>query len=228
MEGVGPAAFHPHEAWAALLLPSAALDDPAHDLAHLSRVHANAMRIQAAEGGDAELLGVAAMLHDLVNVEKDSPLRAQASRLSAAAAREAMSPHWDGARLDALAHAVEAHSFSAGIEPRTLEARILRDADRLDGTGALGVARAFVVGGRIGRALYEPGDPRALRRDLDDVAYTLDHFRTKLLRLEGTFLTPTGERLARERLARTRAFLDWFEAEIGLEPEAAPGLTPRV
>lgn len=221
MPGAGPAAFAPHGGWAAILLPGADLDDPAHDLAHLARVHANAMRIQACEGGDAELLGVAAMLHDRVNVEKDSPLRAQASRLSAAAAREVMAAHWAPDRVDALAHAIEAHSFSAGISPRTLEARILRDADRLDGTGALGVARAFVVGGRIGRALYEPDDPRALRRELDDVAYTLDHFRTKLLRLDGTFLTGTGARLARERLARTRAFLDWFEAEIGLEPEAA-------
>ena len=50
---------------------------------------------------------------------------------------------WDGARIDALAHVIEAHSFSAGIEPRTLEARILQDADRLDAIGAVGIARCF-------------------------------------------------------------------------------------
>lgn len=199
--------------------------DPSHDVAHLARVHANAMRIAEGEGGDRELLGVAAILHDCVQVEKDDPRRRLASRMAAERARRLMSRAWDAARLDALAHAIEAHSYSGGVEPRTVEARILRDADRLDQLGALGVARAFQVGGRIGRALYDPADPRAEDRPLDDVAYTLDHFRTKLLLLEEGLVTVEGRRLAAGLAARTREFLDWFEEEIGLPaptPSAAP------
>ena len=86
--------------------------DGSHDTSHLQRVWKNAAAIQAQEGGDAEVLLAATLLHDCVAVEKDSPLRAQASRLSAEKARQVLkSLDWPDAKIDAVAHAVEAHSF---------------------------------------------------------------------------------------------------------------------
>ncbi len=78
---------------------------------------------------------------------------------------------------------IEAHSFSANIETRTLEAKILQDADRLDAIGVIGAARCFYIAGRMGSALYDSNDPMAENRPLDDKNYALDHFRTKLFNL---------------------------------------------
>jgi uncharacterized protein len=76
------------------------------------------------------------------------------------------------------------------------------------------VARCFYVAGRLGRALYDPGDPLALQRPLDDARYTLDHFHTKLLKLASGFQTATGARMAAVRHARLKRFVDEFTEEI--------------
>jgi uncharacterized protein len=216
--------FAPHDALADRLLPLLdAGNDGSHDTAHLARVWANARTIQAEEGGDAELLAAAVLLHDCVHVEKSSPLRSQASRLAAARAREILAGlGWPAARIDQAAHAIEAHSFSAGIAPETLEARILQDADRLEALGAIGIARLFYTAGRMNSLLYDPADPRADHRPLDDRAFAIDHFRAKLLRLEGGFQTGAGRRMAGERTRLVAEFLAAFETEIGL-PGAAGG-----
>jgi uncharacterized protein len=212
-----------YEALAPLLL--AHVDgggDGSHDASHLDRVWANARAIADAEGGDLELIAAAVLLHDCVHVEKSSPLRAQASRLAAERARGVLAGlGWEAGRVAAVAHAIEAHSFSAGIAPATLEARILQDADRLEAIGAIGVARCFYTAGRMGSALYDPADPRGERRALDDRAFAVDHFRAKLLRLGEGFQTAAGARLARERTRLLAEFLAAFEAEIGLAPGCA-------
>lgn len=210
--------FAPLEPLAATLLPHAfePHDDGAHDLSHLYRVWSNVRRITAQEGGDLRLLLAATLLHDCVNVEKSSPLRPQASRLSAERARQILADlHWSASDIEAVAHAIATHSFSAGLTPTTLEARILQDADRLDSLGALGVARTFYVSGRLGRALYDPTDPCASQRGLDDSRFTLDHFQSKLLHLAEGFQTATGRRLAQVRHDRLERFRQELLEEIG-------------
>jgi uncharacterized protein len=210
-------AFFPFHDLASTLLPHAgdANGDGSHDISHLQRVWNNAAAIQAEDGGDAHVLFAATILHDCVPTEKNSSLRAQASRLSAEKAARVLSElDWPQAKIEAVAHAVAAHSFSAGIEPLTLEAKTLQDADRLDAIGMLGVARCFYVAGRMGSALYDPVDPHALERPLDDRRYALDHFRAKLLKLASGFRTATGARLARLRHDRLQRFLDEFADEI--------------
>ncbi|UCJ17769.1 HD domain-containing protein [Pseudomonas sp. MM211] len=197
----------------ALCAPST--DDGAHDLSHLQRVWANVLLLQREEGGDLELLLAAVLLHDCVAVEKDSPLRANASRLSAERAAGVLtSLGWRDERIAAACHAIEAHSFSAAIAPTSLEARILQDADRLDAIGLIGVVRCFHVSGRMGSALYDADDIDALHRPLDDQRFALDHFRTKLLGLASGFQTAAGARLAEQRHARMVTFLDAFREEI--------------
>lgn len=210
--------FAPHQILAANLLSAFGSDttDGSHDLSHILRVWRNAAAILATEpAADAELVLVGVLLHDCVAVEKDSPLRAQASRLAADRAREIMADFdWPAARIDALAHAIEAHSFSAGIETRTLEARILQDADRLDAIGAIGIARCFYTGGRMGSLLYDPDDPAADQRALDDRRYAIDHFPAKLFKVADGFRTPAGRAMARARAETMRSFVTAFMTEI--------------
>jgi uncharacterized protein len=212
------ACFAPYQGLAQALLAHAPpeVQDGAHDFAHLQRVWGNASAIAKEEGGDTEILVAAAILHDCVAVEKNSPLRSQASRLAATRASQLLAGlDWPAARIERVAHAIEAHSFSAGIAPVTLEAKILQDADRLDAIGMVGIARCFYVSGRMGGALYDPNDPTAQSRDFDDKRFAIDHFQTKLLHLSSRFQTKAGSLMAQSRHQRVQRFLDEFIEEIG-------------
>ncbi len=189
--------------------------DPAHDMAHLDRVWNNARTI-AVEQADGQVLVAACYLHDLVNLPKNDPDRHLASRKSAAISEPILyGLGFDEAAIRSVKHAIEAHSFSANIPPRSPEARILRDADRLDALGAIGIARTFVVAGALGRALYDPDDPFAEARDLDDLSFSIDHWKVKLLGLPADMLTEGGRELARKRVSHMLRFLDTFADEIG-------------
>jgi uncharacterized protein len=210
-------AFAPFETLASSLLHHVKTDDGSHDVAHLARVWSNVRAIQKAEGGDPEILAAATLLHDCVAVEKSSPLRASASRLAAEHAVTLLAPFgWTTERLERVAHAIAAHSFSAKITPETIEAQILQDADRLDAMGAIGIARCFYTAGRMQSYLYDPEDPAARHRPFDDRNFAIDHLPAKLLTLAEGFNTATGRRMAQERHARTEAFLTAFLAEVGV------------
>ena len=197
------------------LASGAAGNDGAHDASHLERVWRNAQALLAHHPeADALVVMAACYLHDLVNLPKNDPERAQASRRSALLARaELMRLGFPEERLDAVAHAIEAHSFSAAIAPTTLEAKIVQDADRLDALGAIGLARLFYVAGTMGRALAHPTDPLACDRPLDDRAYSLDHIIVKLAKLPAMMQLDAGRALADARLARLLDFRAEFAAE---------------
>jgi uncharacterized protein len=199
---------------AALALAGAGTDG-AHDASHLERVWRNAQALLARHPEADRLVVMAACyLHDLVNLPKNDPGRAQASRRSALLAREQLTAlGFPGEKGDAVAHAIEAHSFSAAIAPTTIEAKIVQDADRLDSLGAVGLARMFYIAGCMGSALAHPDDPLAATRALDDRAYSLDHIVVKLAKLPGMMQLEAGRALANERLARLLAFRDEFAAE---------------
>ena len=197
------------------LAASAAGNDGAHDASHLARVWRNAQALLARHPeADALVVMAACYLHDLVNLPKNDPERAQASRRSALLARvELARLGFPADRLDGVAHAIEAHSFSAAIAPTTPEAQIVQDADRLDALGAIGLARMFYVAGSMGRPLAHATDPLAETRALDDQAYTLDHIVVKLAKLPAMMQLDAGRALAEARLARLMAFRDEFAAE---------------
>ncbi|WP_320196998.1 HD domain-containing protein [Agrobacterium rosae] len=209
-------AFAPYEQLAKTLIPHAAEgDDGSHDLAHIHRVFRNAIRIHAQEGGNGTVLAASVLLHDCVAVEKNSPLRAQASRLAAEKASHILRDlGWEDADIEAVAHAILTHSFSANIAPQTLEAKILQDADRLDAIGMVGAARCFYIAGRMGSALYDPADPLAKNRPLDDRRFAIDHFENKLFKLADGFQTDAGRQIAKERHERLQQVLDLFLDEI--------------
>lgn len=209
--------FAPFQDLADRLIPHTVAErtDGAHDISHLHRVWRNVCAIHHKEGGNQQVLLAAALLHDCVSVEKNSPLRSSASRLAADKATHLLAEMgWAETRLQAVAHAIESHSYSANITPITLEAKILQDADRLDAIGMVGVARLFYVSGRMGSHLYDPADPHARSRPLDDKRYAVDHFKTKIFSLAQGFQTPTGKLMAEERHERAERFLREFMQEV--------------
>jgi uncharacterized protein len=189
--------------------------DPGHGLVHVRRVVATASRLCVAEGARGEIVLPAAWLHDCVHVAKDSPERSRASRIAAARAVEFLAAAgYPRGLLPDIRHAIEAHSFSAGIAPRTIEAKVVQDADRLDALGAIGIARCIAVGATLGRAIYRADDPFCAAREPDDSAASVDHFYTKLLKLAETMQTEAGRREAGRRSDFMKGFLGQLRSEI--------------
>lgn len=200
-------------ALAQTLYPSS---DPSHDILHIRRVVHTAQRLAAAEGADMMVVTPAAWLHDCVTVTKNDPRRTMASRLSADAALEHLAGMgYPSEYFPAIHHAIAAHSFSAGIAPESLEAKVVQDADRLDGLGAIGIARCFTVGSLLGRPFYFDGDILAQNRTPDDLTYTLDHFFVKLFKTAETLQTKAGQVEGARRAAFMHEYLQAFAREAG-------------
>jgi uncharacterized protein len=193
------------------------IDDLAHGWEHVDRVYKLALHIAEREGAGRFVVGMAALLHDLGRAAQHSGTEHHAD-LSTQLAGELLSEYGVPAdKQEAILHAILAHSFSKGVEPRTLEARVVRDADRLDGLGAIGIMR-WAVTGTVRHTpetrSYHPGDPFATAHQPDDARYMLDHFYSKLLKLGDTMMTETGRALAQRRTAFMRAYLDEFKREL--------------
>jgi uncharacterized protein len=197
------------------LAKAAADSDGAHDINHLHRVWRNAQALlESHPAADGLVVMAGCYLHDLVNLPKNHPDRALASRHSAALATSRLAAEgFPPARLDAVAHAIEAHSFSAAIAAETIEARIVQDADRLDALGAVGLARLFYTAGQLGSALAHPDDPLAEHRPRDDRAFALDHIEAKLAALPAMMQTAAGRALGEQRLEQLLAFRCEFARE---------------
>ncbi|HQF55246.1 MAG TPA: HD domain-containing protein [Fibrobacteria bacterium] len=200
----------------AFLERDGAFGDAAHDLEHVRRVVRTAMSLAVPEGADPDIVFAAAWLHDCVAVPKDSPDRSKASRFAAAAASEFLAAAgWESRQIPFIHHAIEAHSFSAGIEPITPDARVVQDADRLDALGAHGLARCIATGASMGTGLVHPTDPWAVNRALDDVKWSVDHFFAKLFKLPAMMRTAAGRAEADRRSEVLKVFLRELARERG-------------
>jgi uncharacterized protein len=189
--------------------------DAAHDMAHLARVVATAQRLAQEEGAAIDVVMPAAWLHDCVHVPVTSPDRPRASVMAGDEAVALLARiGYPAALHDAVHHAIAAHSFSARIAPRTIEAKVVQDADRLDAIGAIGIARCLMLGGQLGRALYASDDPFCEQRSPSDAVSSIDHFYTKLLTLAATMQTESGRREAARRTAFMQAYLGQLRSEI--------------
>ncbi|NTV62962.1 MAG: HD domain-containing protein [Oscillochloris sp.] len=195
--------------------------DAAHDHEHVRRVVRNARALANETGANLAVVVPAAWLHDCISVPKDSLQRPLASTMAATTAWTflAMSGY-PPIYIPSIAHAIAAHSFSAGIAPLTLEARVVQDADRLDALGAVGIARCLMLGAQLGRPLYSPDEPFPLARQPDDTVSSVDHFFTKLLGLAATMTTDVGRAEAERRTTFMRSFLHQLGHEIGIPAPA--------
>lgn len=212
----------PDESQLETFIASRLAPDPAHDLAHVRRVVENARHLATLEGADLAVVMPAAWLHDCVSLPKNHPDRHLASRQAAAMAIDFLRTQGTKEHLlPAVAHAIEAHSFSAGITPTTLEAKIVQDADRLDAVGAIGIARCLLTGGAIQRPLYAPTDPFCDERAPDDTRFCIDHFYRKLFAIAQTLHTDAARREADARVAFMRRFLTQLGHEIGESADPA-------
>lgn len=174
-----------------------------------------ARRLAAVENASLDVVMPAAWLHDCVHVRIGSPDRPRASVMAAETACDFLGRiGYPSQFMQPVHHAISAHSFSARIAPETVEAQVVQDADRLDAMGAIGIARCMMLGGQMGRILYDVEDPFSAHRPPDDRIATIDHFYTKLLVIPETMQTDSGRREAARRKAYLVGYLEQLRSEI--------------
>lgn len=204
------------ERFLAFLRRDGEFGDAAHDMEHIRRVVRSALELAAVEGASEDVVFAAAWLHDCVAVPKNSPDRAMGSVWAARAASGFLETSgWPTGQIPSIFHAIEAHSFTANIEPRSPEAKVVQDADRLDALGAHGLARCLMLAGSWSSTLVHPADPWAERRDLDDTKFAVDHFFAKLLKLPIAMRTRAGRLEAERRADLLRNFVRELARERG-------------
>jgi uncharacterized protein len=191
---------------------------PAHDFQHISRVYKNAELISKQEESvDLDIVLAAALLHDLVVYPKGSSKTINSADDSAEIAKKILLEYknYPREKIEKVADAIRIHSYSKRLVPKTLEGKILQDADRLDAIGAIGIARTFSVGGSENRSLYNPTDAFCkTERQLDDTQWTLDHIKKKLMILKNSMHTKTAKKIAEERTEFMELFLNQLRKEI--------------
>jgi uncharacterized protein len=195
-----------------------AVADRAHDFDHVLRVTRLAERIAQAEGADVTVVRLAALLHDMPVTQEVGARRAH-HLAAAAAAHQLLTVRGLGTKaVTQVVHAIEAHRFrDQTIQPQTLEAHCLYDADKLDSIGAIGVARAFAFAGRKGDRLWAMSVAE-IEQQAERPAganYTPVHeFVYKLRRIQATLHTATARQIAAGRHAMMMTFFAQLDAEM--------------
>ena len=190
-------------------------DSSGHDMDHTLRVYRTALRLAEAERADPEIVGLAALLHDVDDV-KLSPETSEGLDHAVFFLRESGVAE---AQIEMICGIIHQISFVGedSRAPDTLEGRCVQDADRLDALGAIGIARAFAYGGSHGRAMYDPDIPPKLNMNREEyrrnTSTTINHFYEKLLKLESLMNTAAARKLAAARTLYMRNYLDEFYRE---------------
>lgn len=186
-----------------------------HDWYHVERVRKLCLHIAEVEGADKNTLEIAAYLHDVGRHDQDL---SKGKVCHAEKGAERARPLLEGFPLSVeqkanIIHCIRTHRFRGGHVPKTLEAKILFDADKLDAIGAVGVGRAFLFAGEVGAKLHnsaiDPEDTEAYTKE--DTGYR--EYKVKLSKIKDRMLTHEGRRIALERHAVMENFFKRFLEE---------------
>lgn len=186
-------------------------DYSGYDYYHSIRVYKIAINIAQKEGGNLQVIKLAALLHDV----DDRKLFETSDQL--ANARHFLQENdVDMAMQNDICEIIKSVSFKGteSIVPANIEGKIVQDADRLDALGAIGIARTFAYGGYKGRPIYDPCEKP--KEDMTAEEYqnntgnSINHFYEKLLKLRDLMNTETARDLAIKRHKFMENYLNEF------------------
>lgn len=197
-------------------------ENSGHDITHLKRVTNMALKIQQTEGGNRDVIGISAFVHDLhrvIAIEKGKKYCSPEESL------EYIEKLLIDSKIDILTikkvlHCVKYHEETnfMGKErnAKDIETLILQDADNLDAMGAIGIARSFTYGGAHNIKIWD-GKPLGKIEEFRDISTdsptTIEHFYDYLLKLKNTMNTDTAKALAEQKHKFMEAYLQAFLGE---------------
>ena len=186
--------------------------DASHDFQHIERVYQNALAILHTEpDADEEVVKIAVLLHDVSDKKYTDSKEQEEKLIAELPISEEKKKH--------ICDCIAQVSFNGGneLEATSIEAKIVRDADRLDAIGAVGIARTFAFGGAKGRKLYDEAEEARTEMTEDEYrsknTASVTHFYEKLLLLKDLMTTTKGKQMAKERHQFMLSFLEQLQKE---------------
>ena len=177
-------------------------DDDIHGFPHILRVYNLCMKMARDFDIDYTILKIATLLHDIGRKDEGNGINLRNhANLSAELAKDYIIKNnidIKGKELEQVLHCIKAHSFSNGIEPLTIEAKILSDADKLDALGAIGLYRTIGFTIKSGGFLQE----------------VITHLETKILKLKDKLFLKISKKIAKERESIIQDFYNEVRAEM--------------
>jgi len=206
---------------------------PAHDINHVMRVYNLCLKLASYEPNvDVDILKTAALLHDIARTKEDKKGHIHVLNVDHAILGAEMSEKilrelaYSEEKIEQIKHCIAAHRFRSGVEPRTREAKILSDADKLDVLGAVGIARSFTIGGECGQKIYSDtpideytkenligGKPNGRIKNPSKHASNLE-FETKFKHIPDKLYTQKAREIAKRRLEYMKQFFERLKREI--------------
>jgi uncharacterized protein len=179
-----------------------------HDRYHVERVYNLAIRIAQEEKADIDTVKAAVLLHDIARaMEDEGTISDHASQGAKMAKKILTKVKFPKQKIPNVIHCIETHRFRKRLTPKTLEAKIVQDADRLDIIGAIGIARVFTRSGWSNTPIHDPTiKPKAQYDGKSETA--VNHIHEKLLKIKNTINTESAKKIAEERHRYVEQFLE--------------------
>jgi len=187
-----------------------------HDFHHTERVYNLCMHIGKKENANLEILGIAALLHD-IGREEETKTKGEichAEHGSKIARKILEKKNFNKDDIDKIIHCILCHRFRKNRVPESKEAKVLFDADKLDSIGAIGVGRAFLFAGEAGARLHDENVDvdKTEAYSKEDTPYR--EFLIKLSKIKDRLFTEEGKKIAEERHEYMEDFFKRINREI--------------
>jgi uncharacterized protein len=200
----------------------------AHDIDHITRVYNLSLRLAKGENVDLDVLKASALLHDIARIKEDNDSTGKTDHaiLGSKMAMPILSKlGFSDEKIKHIQNCIISHRYKTGNEPKTKEAQILFDADKLDALGAIGIARSFVWIGRNNAKIYtDENIEEYIKKNLDGkingrIQDKTKHspqieFETKIKFLITKLHTKKAKEYAKQRMRFYKSFLNRLEKEV--------------
>lgn len=192
------------------------MTDSAHDPEHIYRVLYSALQIAKMEEVDHDVLITACLLHDIGRKEQfEDPTLCHAEVGAEKAYQYLLSQGFDADFADKVRHCILTHRFRKSRQPQTIEAKILFDADKLDVTGAMGIARTLMYKADMQEPIYRLLPDGTVSDGTSDTQSSFfREYKFKLEKLYDRFYTEAGAQMAQQRRSIAKAFYESLYDEV--------------
>ena len=190
-------------------------DNSGHGIDHAIRVYNNAKKINSIENGDEKIVLTAALIHDTVDKKLFNDFDNRINYIK----QFLRANNYNLEEIDEIVYIISNISWNKGSnnELSSINAKIVRDADRLDAMGVMGIIRTIEYANSKHRKFYDDenivlNDGKYEFNNLSNSA--LSHFYEKLLLLKNNLHTQTALNMAQNRHDFMLRFLNEFYDEL--------------
>jgi uncharacterized protein len=203
---------------------------PSHDFSHVMRVYNLALLIAKEEKNvDLEILKIAALLHDIGRKKEDLDKTGKVDHaiLSAKMAEKILKNFgYQKEKIEEIKHCIATHRFKGNLKSKTIEAKILSDADKLDVSGAVGIVKSSCWIGENKAKIYSDISLKKYAREnliggkfggrvKDKSKHALNiEYEIKLKHILKRFFTKKAKLIAKGRIKFMKNFFERFKREI--------------